>query len=182
MGDVDTPTASQLRQHSPYLKAQYLEGDGDTELELLASITAPLVGSLTGRAIAGNEGEEVPAALLPLAFRAIAMKTEQFDAALGSRKSRRRSMNRGNLASFSAGSYSESYFGPDQAMKAKRLDPDPILAELLWALCTDAKKQEWLELWDPEAYPSGEGGLRSFEYGNRPNYGPVGGPGYGWWG
>ncbi len=182
MVSVDTPTASQLRQHSPYLKAQYPDGDGDADLELLASVTAPLVGSLTGRSIAGSEGEEVPLALLPIAFRVIAMKTEQFDGAVGNVKARRLSMNRGNLASFSAGNYSESYFGPDQAMKAKRLDPDPILSELLWALCTPERQQEWLELWDPEAYPSGVGGLRSFEYGNRPNYGPVGGAVVPWWG
>lgn len=180
---MEVPTPSQLRRHSALLEDRFPESSGDDALALLALITSPLVGELTGRIIGEFDGEEdVPPALVPVAERVIAMKTEQLDTATGTVKGRRRSMNRGNLASFSAGSYSESYFGPEQALAAKRLDADPILAELLWSLTTPAKKQEWLEFWDPADYPCGEGGLIAFEYGDRPNYGPVGGLGYGWWG
>ena len=121
----------------------------------------------------------MPDYLDPLAILTIAMKTDQFDSAIRTVKGRRRSLTRGNLASFSAGSYSESYFGPQQAQAAKQLDPDPRLAELLWALCTDSKRLYWLSFWDPEDFPTGEGGLVAFEYGNRPNYTPR--PGWPSW-
>lgn len=170
---MDTPNADELRQHSALLSTRYPAGkaENDEALKLLASITAPLVGDMTGRAIAGTEGVEVPTSKLVLARQVIAMKTEQLAAAVGTTKDRKRSLNRGNLASFSAGSYSESYFGPDQALRAQRLDSDPILAELLWALCTEEKRLEWLAQWDPENFPSGTASIVSFDYGNRPNYG-----------
>lgn len=181
---MDTPTPDQIRERSAFLTARYPSGaEGDAGLALLLMVTAPLVGSLTGRNIADEEGEEVPPAKVPIAIQVIAMKTEQFDSAIGTVKGRKRSLTRGNLASFSAGSYSESYFGPAQIMAAKQLDSDPVLSELLWALCTDQRKQEWLEFWDPEDYPSGVGQFVSFEWGNRPNYSSGGWPaGARYWG
>lgn len=164
---------------SSFLQKRFPRGGAESDLEFVVAAVAPLVGSLTGRAIAGTEGTAVPAALVPIELQAIAMKADGFVNATGSAKSRRSSIGRGNLASFSAGSYSESYFGPAQAMAAKKLDSDPVLADLLWALCTPEKQLYWLALWDPANFPSGEGGLVSFEWGNRPNYSPRPWPG-GW--
>jgi hypothetical protein len=178
---VDAPTPDEIRQHSPLLKDRYPDDADDPSLELLVAITAPLVGDMTGRSIGGSEGEEVPAGKRVIATRAIAMKSEQLDSAVGTVKGRKRSLGRGNLASFSAGSYSESYFGPDQAMRAKQLDADPLFSELLWSLCTEDKRLYWLAIWDPDNFMvEAEGGVVSFEYGNRPNY-SGGGPS-GWWG
>lgn len=164
-------TVGDIWARSVTMQARYPKGSGDGDFALLVAVTAPLVGNMTGRAIAGTEGEEVTPDLLEIARRVIAMKTEQFASALGSQKDRKRSLNRGNLSSFSAGSYSESYFGPDQAMRAQRLDADPILAELMWALCTEQKRAEWLAQWEPENFPAGVATITSFDYSNRPNYG-----------
>ena len=129
------------------LKGRYPGGIGDGDLVLGVAAVAPLVGSITGRNIAGKEdGEDVPAHLRELALRGIALKTEQFLQAVGSVKLRKSSLSRGNLQSFSAGSYSESYFGPGQMISAKKLDADPVLADVLWALCTQQAKLEWLQL------------------------------------
>lgn len=169
---MDIPTPEALRKQSVLLAERYPSPDGDEALQILAAVTGPLVGSITGRIIGGGEGEDVPEFLIPLATKAVAVKSEQFDSALGSVKARRRSLNKGNIQSFSAGTYSESYFGPEQMLIAKRLDPDPIVSELLWALCTEQRKLEWLELWDPANYAGATavGSIQSFEYGNRPNY------------
>jgi len=169
-------TVADIWARSPTLKARYPGGIGDGDFVLAVAAVAPLVGSITGRNIAGKEdGEDVPAHLREVALRAMALKTEQFIQAVGSAKLRKSSLSRGNLASFSAGSYSESYFGPGQMVSSKKLDPDPVLADFLWALCTEQAKLEWIQLWDPEAYPSGEMSVTAFEYGDRPNY--SGGPG-----
>lgn len=169
---MDIPTPEALRKQSALLAERYPSPDKDEALEILAAVTGPLVGSITGRIIGGGEGEDVPEFMVALATRAVAVKCEQFDSALGTVKARRQSLNRGNIASFAAGSYSESYFGPQQMVIAKRLDPDPIVSELLWALATEQRRYEWLELWDPANFAGAHlsGFIESFEYGNRPNY------------
>jgi hypothetical protein len=173
-------TVAEVWGRSPMLKSRYPSGAGDGDLVLAVAVVAPLVGSITGRSIAGMGGEAVPEAMQELALRAIALKTEQFISAVGTAKGRKLSLNRGNLASFSAGSYSESYFGPGQMISAKKLDADPILAEVLWALCTEQAKLEWLSIWDPADYPLGTASVVSYEYGNRPNYSPYGFPRVSW--
>ena len=175
-------TVGEVWARSPYLQNRYPTGGADQIVDMMVKSVAPLVASMTGREIAGVEGEPVPPSLRELELRALALKAESLDNSFGSYKARKRSISRGNLASFSAGSYSESYFGPQQALAAKQLDPDPVLSEVLWALCTEQRKLEWLNLWDPVNYPLGEGGFVSFEWGNRPNY-STGGWGRRWyWG
>lgn len=170
-----TFTIADIWARSSYLQQKFPRGPSEAPLEFLVGAVAPLVGSLTGRAIAGTEGEAVPPSLHEIELMAIAMKADAFHLATGSAKSRRSSAGKGNLSSFSAGSYSESYFGPAQAMEAKRLDADPTLADLLWALCTEEKQLYWLAIWDPESFSLGEGRLVAFEWGNRPNYTPRAG-------
>lgn len=177
----DSFTVADVWARSPTLQKRFARGGADADLNFLVATVAPVVGSLTGRAIAGTEGEEVPPALRELELRAIALKTEQYDSVFGTSKSRRRSLSRGGLASFSAGSYSESYFGPQQIVTYKQLDSDPTLAEILWELCTDHRKLEWLALWDPANYAVTEGSIIAFEYGDRPNYSPGAWPYHGWW-
>lgn len=175
-----TFTIADIWARSQYLQQRYPRGAADGALGFLVGTVAPLVGSMTGRSIAGTEGEGVPTSLRELELMAIALKCDSFDSAVGSAKSRKSSISRGNIASFSAGSYSESYFGPAQAMAAKKLDPDPVLADILWALCTEEKQLYWLAIWEPESFNLGEGHLVSYEYGNRPNYSPSIGWGYGY--
>lgn len=175
-----TFTVADIWARSQYLQKHYPRGSAEAPLEFLVGTVAPLVGSMTGRIIAGTVGEAVPPSLHEMELMAIALKCDAFDAATGSAKSRRSSITRGNIASFSAGSYSESYFGPAQAMAAKKLDPDPVLADLLWALCTEEKQLYWLAIWEPESFNLGEGHLVAYEYGNRPSYSPPAGWGFGY--
>lgn len=178
-------TVADIWVRSPYLQGRFASAS-DAALEFLVGTTAPLVGSMTGREIAGTEGEPVPPSMIELERQAIALKAETLDRAIGSKKLREASIARTNLAGFSAGSYSEHYFGTSTRFEsAKTLDPDPVLAEMLWALATEQRRLEWLVFWDPANYHLGEGSIESFEYGNRPNYSPA--PGYygrggtGWW-
>lgn len=161
-------TVAEVWGRSQYLRQRYPRGNGDGDLSQLVAIAAPLVGSLTGREIAGIEGEEVPASMKEIALAVIGMKAEQLANSRGSFRERKGSVGSSNLRGFRAGSYAEDYFGLGDAATAKKLDADPILAELLWALCTDAKKEEWLELWDPEHYTTPAYGIRSYDWNQRP--------------
>jgi hypothetical protein len=169
---MDTPfpdedfTVAEVWARSPLLQTRYVRGSGDPELVLRVATAAPLVGSLTGRIIAGTEGEAVSDGMKELALSAIAMKTEQLDSAVGSVSSREEALERSALRSISAGSWSESYWGPGEAAQGKQLDTDPTLASLLWALCTEQKKGEWLELW--EGKEKGFSVVEAFAYSQRP--------------
>jgi hypothetical protein len=120
-----------------------------------------LVQSLTGRALDAS----LPAALRPLALRAVRMKTEKV-ALLGAAKQRSSSITGGNLRSISAGPWSESYFGPGEAASAKVLDPDPALNEVLWALATDDMRDYWRELWGMAVRPAAA--VQGFDWGLAP--------------
>lgn len=171
-------TVAEVWGRSPMLKGLYPDGAGDGDLVLLVAAAAPLVGSLTGRIIAGTEGEAVPDGMLELAFRAIAMKAEALYGAVGTQDARIDGIERSRLRSIAAGSWSESYWGPGEAAKGKALDPDPALAEILWALTTEAKREEWRELW--EGTPRPASAIEAFNYSSRPGgyYSPFGRSGY----
>lgn len=164
---MDAPTAKEVRAASPSLTAHFPEPATDDALTALISVVAPLVGSLTGREIAGSEGEDVPAWLRPIAVMAIAMKTAAMFPEGASAEAAEDAVANSRLRSISAGSWSESYFGPGEAAQAKQLDLDPTLAGLLWALCTEEKKAEWIALWDPEHAP-GFSVIEAYDYGQRP--------------
>lgn len=164
---MDAPTAAEIRQRSALLDAAFDDdGPGNGALQRRINVAAPLVGSLTGRIIAGTEGDEVPDGLLEVAREAIAMKTAQLQAALGTLEDAEEGIERSRLRSIAAGSWSESYWGPGEAAQGKQLDADPILASLLWALTTDEKRNEWIELWSGRE--KGFSVVESFDYSQRP--------------
>lgn len=164
---MDAPTAAEIRARSPFLAGAYADDEaGNLALQGRINVAAPLVGSLTGRIIAGTEGEEVPTGLLELAREAIAMKTAQLHSALGTADDAEEAMERSRLRSIAAGSWSESYWGPGEVAQGKQLDADPILASLLWALCTEDKKAEWEELWGGRE--KGFSVVEAFDYSRRP--------------
>lgn len=151
---MDLPLPADVRARSTLLTTRYPDPAGDAALTRLISEAGPLVAELTGRAIGGAPGEEVPAYLLPLAVRVISIKAEQIDFAFNmDAAARQRVLRRGNLRGFSAGPYSESYFGPQEAVAVKALDPDKATADLLWALATEAKRAYWLALWSGKQSP-----------------------------
>lgn len=164
---MDAPTAAEVRERSPLLAAAYPAGEpGDAELQRRIDVAAPLVGEMTGRIIAGTEGEEVPDGLLPVALEAITLKTAQLHGAVGTADNAEEALERSRLRSIAAGSWSESYWGPGEAAQGKALDTDPILASLLWALCTEDKKHEWEELWSGKE--KGFSMIESYDYSRRP--------------
>jgi hypothetical protein len=168
-------TAPEARVRSGLLTEDFPPEDGDEALDALLLSASALVGSLTCRPLVEGQTDpdgctdcyaEVPDYLVDLAKRAVVMKAEQMQVRTGSAAARRRGIGVGNLQSFSAGPYSESYFGPDQAGKARYLDPDPALHEVLWALATEACKERWLNLWDGTV--TGAVGVVAYDYGARP--------------
>lgn len=128
------------------LTTRYPDPAGDAALEVVVTDSAALVSSLTCRDIGVGTGEDVPAALVPLAQRAVALKAEVL-ALGGTAEARAAAGASGRLASFNAGPYGESYFSPDIAARAGVLDPDPALHEVLWALATEDCRAAWLLLW-----------------------------------
>lgn len=175
---MDVPTAAQVRDpkepaYSELLSADFTDDEaGNAALQTWLGVGARLVASLTCRLIGDSAGEdmvEVPDDLIPLADRAISWRTEVLVQRGSTSKARKRAIRNGNLASISAGPWSETYFGPDAALKARVLDPDPDLHALLWALATPDCRDAWTLLWTgvqaPAATPI------SFEYGNRPGGG-----------
>lgn len=174
---MKAPTPEEVRARSEYLTQRYPppaapegeEGPSPDPLTIWIEDAVPLVASLTCRSIGdGTPGEEVPAHLVPLAKRAITMKVERLVAKLGTARERRQSVAAGNLRGFRAGSYGEDYFGPEEAIKAKRLDLDQETHEILWALATEECREAWLELWDPDGARRPAGAVIAFEWSNRP--------------
>lgn len=155
---MDTPTAEEVRLRSELLALRYPADDEErmAVLQRLLDDDAPVVSELTGRSIgiAGTPGEEVPDYLQPVAVRAMALRAERMTIG-GSAKARTGAVGALSLRSFTAGPYSESYFGPGEAATAKVLDPDPAIHELLWALATEAKREYWLILWGIQARTPG---------------------------
>lgn len=148
---MQTPTPDEARARSELLARRFPDDEGgplDEKLALILGDDAPVVSSLTGRIIgpAGTPGVEVPDWLRPVAQRAMAMRAERH-AVTGAERARRGAIGALRLRSFSAGPYSESYFGPGEAANARVLDPDPAIHELLWALATEEMRAYWLGLW-----------------------------------
>jgi len=141
------PSAEDVRSRSKLLQERYpadpFDADVEAQLrEVVADATA-LVEQLTCRTM----DDTVPDNLQRVALRAIVLKSEQIGEISYSAATVRASANRGRLRSISAGSWSESYFGPTDAQAAKMLDPNPYLHEALWALATPECRESWLALW-----------------------------------
>lgn len=165
---MDAPTVEEVRERSDYLTTKFPdEAEPTAELNDWIAAAAGLLSELTGRKIGAEaEGEEVPSFLLALAKRAIVLKIETLVTSLGgSFAERKGNIGSGNLASFSAGAYAESYFGPEAASKAGMLDPDHSINEILWALCTEEKRAEWIAQWSGIQQPAAM--AQAFEWGQR---------------
>lgn len=163
------PTIDELQAISPFLT-----GRADAELEALANEAAAIIASLTARDVGVGAGEtsfgcpfeDVPAWLEPVALRAMASMMEitvNVTAAAARAKAGSK-----ELASFSAGPYSESYFSPEVAAKAMRLHPDQLVNDSLMALLTACARAYWLRVWGVEGAEVGAGAAQQFDYRGRP--------------
>lgn len=151
---MDAPTVDQLQARSAFLADRV-----DAELTPLAEEGAALVSSLTGRdigvsALGGGDSptgcpwEDVPGWLRPSAERAVAFMVESLIGVTSATRAAKRGDRQ--LASFSAGPYSESYFSPEQVSKSQTLHPDPMVHQVLWSIATECARQYWLRLWGVE--------------------------------
>lgn len=160
---MDAPTPDEVRARSALLTQRFPDGAvGDAALSGRIEVMVPVLSDLTGRSLAedlGVPGVSVPAYLEPTAEQAVALKLERGSATA---KDRKKAINTLNLRSFSAGPYSESYFGPGEAAEIKKLDPDPEIAELLWALATEDKRAYWLAIWGETVVPGAA--VQSFDW------------------
>jgi hypothetical protein len=149
------PAPNQIRLRSELLQKRYPEDPFDADVEAALGDTVEdatvLVESLTCRTLDNALAQDRQ--LGRLALRAVILKAEQF----GQRSTAKAA---GGLAAgqmlrgFTAGPYSEQYFGPDEAAKAKLLDPNPTLHEVLWALATEECRENWIALWTGEHPPA----------------------------
>lgn len=144
------PTLAELRVRSAILRAAYPSPAGDAALTVLRDDADALVSAITGRDVGMGAGEEVPAALVPIARRAVTHEAEQLDSETAERRAEMITAAAGGLASISAGPWQESYFAPGASRtELSALSPDPVLAQELWLLLTDDKRAQLLNLLDP---------------------------------
>jgi hypothetical protein len=135
-----------VRARSELIRTRYPAAPYDAQKEedlANAIVTASsLLGSLTCRPWDAT----MPADLVPLAIQATVWKAEQLLHG-GSMRRRTSTFGRRALKSMTAGPYSETYFGPDEARNSKSLDLDPEMHDLLWAIATEECRDRWTELW-----------------------------------
>jgi hypothetical protein len=148
---VDAPTVADVTARSAFLA-----GRDASSLESLVQVAAGLVASLTGRDIGvtaagggdnpmGCDWQDVPAWLVPVAEQAVALMTESLVSGTSATAGKTRGSRQ--LASFTAGPYSESYFSPEVAARSQALHPDPTTAGLLWSLATECAREWWWRMW-----------------------------------
>ena len=109
---------------------------GCDPLKSTIDVTLPMLSALTCRDFV--TGSDIPAHLLPTAVLAVTLYVEQLVYGTDPQnRSGAMSSAAGNLRSFTAGPYSESYFGPNEVkFEWNRLNPDPVLNSMLLALIT----------------------------------------------
>jgi hypothetical protein len=155
---MELPTRAEILAVSPLLTESWPEVATTPPdlLDTVIPIASALVAEITGRAIGEFPGTAVPAGMEGLATTAVAMKAAQLTVSMTPEVAAELAEGSKRLKGFSAGPYSESYFAPgDLVVKGgiPQVDPDARLAELLWALMTPEKREEWLDLLRGEVAP-----------------------------
>lgn len=164
------PSPSEVRSRSHLLRLLLPPDpvDADVEETLRQAVydAVALVEQLTCRSLQAPLGREGVKDLDRLAMRAVVLKTEKMVMQEGTAVSRKKILGNQLLKSISAGPWSETYFGPEEASKAKVLDTDPALHEVLWALATEECRDQWLFLWGMAAQPP-FGAVKAFDWQGR---------------
>lgn len=143
---MDTPTVDEIKALSnvDFASLSY----SDPQITSLIAASASVLVSITGQTMA-----EMPPELEPLALQAIRGMTEQF-AYQGSPEYLETLSDFDLIQSFSAGPYSETRRSAEDAMKARQLNAWPWLSDLLWAMLTDDKRDEWLAYFTGQNVPA----------------------------
>lgn len=173
---METPTPDQLRLASELIAAKYpAGGPNEARLELLAGSASILVGTLTFRLIEpliestidGYTFEDVPAPLVDIAMRAVALEIER-EIVTGDPAFAEQVATGRRLRGFSAGPYSESYFAPGEfARKGASqgrpiMDQDERLDAALWALASQEAREYFIAQATGVNVPAGT--ITSFDY------------------
>lgn len=142
---MEAPTTKQIRTWSKvdFAGLDYEEPAGEAEdpLDVLVARGKDYVLDVTGQTL-----ESIPAELVTTAQEAIQRRVEQL--VFKQREEEAETASDMDLiASFSAGSYSETRVNRTRATKfaGKDLNPWPHLEELLWRLMTEEKREYWEE-------------------------------------
>lgn len=176
---MDTPTVTELRTWAPPAFAWATYGfpadvDGDALLAVRVGWAAGTLYAVTGRTLASITTLEDVAIAQKVLAALVIME------ALGGGPAALKVLEKPWLKSFSAGSYSETRFSPQELAGGSAQAPPypPALWALLWALMTEEKRDEWLERLTGQRRPAG--GFVEVDWGDRePEYGPLlFGPGF----
>lgn len=161
---VPPPDIAEVRARSPMLRVKYPAGSADpqvdADLRYVVQDAVALVESIACRKLSGD----LPADLVPFAFRAVTLKAEQLAIAGGAQLAEQTAAGR-RLRSISAGPWSESYFAPGELVVkdgVPQVDPDPRLHEALWALMDEECREAWLALVRGDQVPAGA--VTRFDY------------------
>lgn len=145
---MDTPTAADIRAWAPPAYDFAAVGfpaptppDADP-LDVQVRWAVSYVVAMTGRQLLTLDlaDPQFPA----LAEQAITWRVVQ-QVAGSSRSTLRATFGAPWLKSFTAGSYSETRFAPVELVSRTGVNDLPVLADLLWLLMTEEKRDEWLE-------------------------------------
>lgn len=141
---MDAVTDANIRSWSKLDWATLGYGTAGT-LGTIVTWSTDYVLAITGRTLA-----DMPADLVSIAQQAILRRVEQV--AQQNQPDYQETAADDLVASFGAGKYNESRAKRDEV--AKLINPNPELHNLLWHLMTDEKREEYLQLVDPDNNPA----------------------------
>lgn len=170
---MEQPTAADIRLWGPPLLDWDAYGFGVPQgsdpdpLDVRVGWAVGTLYAVTGRTLASiTSVEEVPIAQKVLTAFAVME-------AMGGGTAALKVLEAPWLKSFAAGSYREERFSPQELAGGQAAAPPypPALWALLWALMTDAKKDEWLERLSGVRRPAGT--FIQPDWGGRRERGPL---------
>lgn len=139
---MDTPTAVNVRAWSnrnfDWTDRGYPPGEDPDSLTTLVGWAISWIERVTGRKL---DSTLTDAVLVGLAQQATLYRTQQL--AYESQEDYQETATDDVVASFTAGSYSETHVDPIKRSMVRTLNQNPSLARLLWGLMTDEMVEYW---------------------------------------
>lgn len=147
-----TPTASDVRLWSnlDWGELGYPEVDPDVRLQVLVDRAVAYVQGITGRIL--DPSFDGPAWLEPIAQQCVQLRTEQIG--YESQPDYLETANDDVVASFSAGSYSETRVDPLKRASMHVLNANPALNRALWTVMTPDMVDNWTAILSGKPVPA----------------------------
>lgn len=150
---MDTPTALDVRAWSnrnfDWADRGYPSGEDPDSLTTLTTWAVSWLQSVTGRLF---DSTLTDATLVGLAQQATLYRVQQL--AYESQEDYQETATDDVVASFTAGSYSETHVDPIKRAMTRTLNQNPGLARVLWALMTPEMVDYWTALLSGKAVPA----------------------------